>query len=73
MTVLCVSAAVRDLSPLQRVIINGDSKALMDLVRRGSSSLTDKNDEGWIALHEAAYYGQLQCVKILIRGKSCSR
>ncbi|XP_062270939.1 ankyrin repeat and SOCS box protein 2-like, partial [Scomber scombrus] len=57
----------RVLSPLQSLIMNGDSEALMDLVGRGSSSLTDQNDEGWIALHEAAYYGQLQCVQILIR------
>ncbi|XP_071323712.1 ankyrin repeat and SOCS box protein 2-like isoform X2 [Trachinotus anak] len=57
----------RELSPLQALIINGDAEALMNLVRRRSSSLTDPDDEGWIALHEAAFYGQLQCVRILIR------
>ncbi|XP_071759047.2 ankyrin repeat and SOCS box protein 2-like [Centroberyx gerrardi] len=39
----------------------------MDVVRRKCSSLTDPSDEGWISLHEAAYYGQLQCLRILIR------
>ncbi|KAM9339302.1 uncharacterized protein asb2a.1 [Symphorus nematophorus] len=55
-----------EFSPLESLIMRGDSEALMDLVKRRSSSLTESNDEGWIALHEAAYYGQLQCVSILI-------
>ncbi|KAL7388113.1 hypothetical protein ABVT39_007366 [Epinephelus coioides] len=55
-----------EFSPLQSLIINGDVEALKDLVRRGSSCLTEPNDDGWIALHEAAYYGQLQCVIILV-------
>ncbi|XP_044024706.1 ankyrin repeat and SOCS box protein 2-like [Siniperca chuatsi] len=57
----------REFSPLQSLIINGDAEGLMDLVRRRSSSLMEQNGEGWIALHEAAYYGQLKCVSILIR------
>ncbi|XP_045916223.1 ankyrin repeat and SOCS box protein 2-like [Micropterus dolomieu] len=61
------SAPKREFSPLQSLIINGDAEALMNLVRRRSGSLMEPNDEGWIALHEAAYYGQLQCVSILIR------
>ncbi|XP_054871849.1 ankyrin repeat and SOCS box protein 2-like [Amphiprion ocellaris] len=59
----------REWSPIQTVIINGDAEALMDLVRRKSSSLTEPSDEGWIALHEAAYYGQLQCLRILVRAQ----
>uniref|UniRef100_A0A667XGK0 Ankyrin repeat and SOCS box containing 2a, tandem duplicate 2 n=1 Tax=Myripristis murdjan TaxID=586833 RepID=A0A667XGK0_9TELE len=46
-----------------------DAEALMQLVRKRSSSLTEPSDEGWIALHEAAYYGQLQCLRILIRAQ----
>ncbi|XP_042245811.1 ankyrin repeat and SOCS box protein 2-like isoform X2 [Thunnus maccoyii] len=57
----------REFSPLQSVIMNGDVEALLDLVRQKSSSLMEPNNEGWIALHEAAYYGQLPCVRILIR------
>ncbi|KAI3364702.1 hypothetical protein L3Q82_011488 [Scortum barcoo] len=56
----------RELSPLQSLIRKGDAERLMELVRQRSSSVTEPNDEGWIALHEAAYYGQLQCVSILI-------
>ncbi|KAF3703295.1 Ankyrin repeat and SOCS box protein 2 [Channa argus] len=56
----------RELSLLQSVIVSGNAEALMDLVRQSSSSLTEPHDDGWIALHEAAFYGQLQCVKILI-------
>ncbi|XP_026164005.1 ankyrin repeat and SOCS box protein 2-like [Mastacembelus armatus] len=57
----------REISPLQTLILNGDAEALMDLVRQRSSSLVESNNEGWIALHEAAYHGQLQCVRILVR------
>ncbi|XP_023251091.1 ankyrin repeat and SOCS box protein 2-like isoform X3 [Seriola lalandi dorsalis] len=57
----------REVSPLQALIMNGDAEALMDLVRCRSSSLTDPDDEGWMALHEAAFYGQIQCVRILVR------
>lgn len=51
------------------MIMNGDSEALLELVERGSGSETEPSDEGWIALHEAAYYGQLECVTILIGGE----
>lgn len=49
--------------------MNGDTEALKELIRQKSTILIEPNKEGWIALHEAAYYGQLQCVKILIRGQ----
>ncbi|XP_042359924.1 LOW QUALITY PROTEIN: ankyrin repeat and SOCS box protein 2-like [Plectropomus leopardus] len=57
----------REFSPLQTLIMNGDVEALEDLVGRRCGSLTEPNDEGWIALHEAAYYGQLQCIMVLLR------
>uniref|UniRef100_A0A3Q3KJM7 Ankyrin repeat and SOCS box containing 2a, tandem duplicate 2 n=1 Tax=Mastacembelus armatus TaxID=205130 RepID=A0A3Q3KJM7_9TELE len=63
----CFSSQLREISPLQTLILNGDAEALMDLVRQRSSSLVESNNEGWIALHEAAYHGQLQCVRILVR------
>ncbi|XP_032364558.1 ankyrin repeat and SOCS box protein 2 [Etheostoma spectabile] len=33
----------------------------------GVQQSPEPNDEGWIALHEAAYYGQLHCLAILIK------
>lgn len=60
---------LREVSPLQSIIMNGDAEALMELVQRRLSSLMEPNDKGWIALHEAAYYGQLQCIRILVRGQ----
>ncbi|KAM9354093.1 ankyrin repeat and SOCS box protein 2-like isoform 1-T2 [Pholidichthys leucotaenia] len=57
----------RECSPIETIIVNGDAEALMDLVQRRSSSLKEPNDEGWIALHEAAFYGQVQCLRILVR------
>ncbi|KAM6915493.1 ankyrin repeat and SOCS box protein 2-like [Xenentodon cancila] len=57
----------REFSPLQTIIMNGDAEALLELVQRKSSCLTEPNHEGWIAVHEASHYGQLQCVRILIR------
>ncbi|KAM8831705.1 ankyrin repeat and SOCS box protein 2-like isoform 2-T4 [Spinachia spinachia] len=55
------------LSPLQSLIINGDADALMALVRQSFGGLIEPDDEGWIVLHEAAFYGQLQCLAILIK------
>ncbi|XP_075968282.1 ankyrin repeat and SOCS box protein 2-like [Anarhichas minor] len=60
-------APKRQLSHLQSLIMNGDAEALMALVGQKSSSLMAPDNDGWIALHEAAFYGQLQCVAILIR------
>ncbi|XP_014871565.1 ankyrin repeat and SOCS box protein 2-like isoform X1 [Poecilia latipinna] len=62
----------RESSPLLKVIMDGDTEALMDLVRQRPSSLTEPCDQGWVALHEAAFYGQLQCVRILLRADPSS-
>ncbi|XP_027896742.1 ankyrin repeat and SOCS box protein 2-like isoform X2 [Xiphophorus couchianus] len=62
----------RESSPLLKVIMDGDAEALMDLVRQRPASLTEPCDQGWVALHEAAFYGQLQCVRILLRADPSS-
>ncbi|XP_017159151.1 peroxidase-like protein 2, partial [Poecilia reticulata] len=59
----------RESSPLLKAIMDGDAEALMDLVRQRPGSLTEPCDQDWVALHEAAYYGQLQCIRILLRGQ----
>ncbi|XP_061563477.1 ankyrin repeat and SOCS box protein 2-like [Cololabis saira] len=57
----------REFSPLQTFIMNGDTEALMELVQQKPWCLTEPNPEGWVAIHEAVFYGQLECVRILIR------
>lgn len=49
--------------------MKGDTDALLDLVRRRSSSVLEPNDEGWVALHEAAHYGHLPSISILLNGE----
>lgn len=60
----------RDARPLVNVIKNGDLKALKEIVKRNPMSLLIPNEKGWISLHEAAYYGQKECLKIILRGES---
>ncbi|CAJ1077854.1 ankyrin repeat and SOCS box protein 2-like [Xyrichtys novacula] len=56
----------RKLSPVESLIVNGDTDSLKNLVRQESSILMEPDDGGWVALHEAAYYGHLPSVRILI-------
>ena len=51
------------------VIENGDLKALKEMVKCNPKSLFVPNEDGWISLHEAAYYGQEECLKIILRGE----
>uniref|UniRef100_A0A2K5RKP3 Ankyrin repeat and SOCS box protein 2 n=1 Tax=Cebus imitator TaxID=2715852 RepID=A0A2K5RKP3_CEBIM len=39
-------------------------KALKTMIKEGKN-LAEPNKEGWLPLHEAAYYGQLGCLKVL--------
>uniref|UniRef100_A0A8C8M7Z8 SOCS box domain-containing protein n=1 Tax=Oncorhynchus tshawytscha TaxID=74940 RepID=A0A8C8M7Z8_ONCTS len=56
-----------DARPLVNVIKNGDLKALKEIVKCNPMSLLVPNEGGWISLHEAAYYGQIECLKIILR------
>ncbi|XP_021467880.2 ankyrin repeat and SOCS box protein 2 isoform X2 [Oncorhynchus mykiss] len=56
-----------DVRPLVPVIENGDLKALKEMVKCNPKSLFVPNEDGWISLHEAAYYGQEECLKIILR------
>ncbi|KAM9420936.1 ankyrin repeat and SOCS box protein 2-like [Salvelinus alpinus] len=56
-----------DVRPLVPVIENGDLKALKEIVKCNPKSLFVPNEDGWISLHEAAYYGQEECLKIILR------
>uniref|UniRef100_A0A2I3MFY9 Ankyrin repeat and SOCS box protein 2 n=1 Tax=Papio anubis TaxID=9555 RepID=A0A2I3MFY9_PAPAN len=56
--------------PLIKAIKNGDEEALKTMIKEGKN-LAEPNKEGWLPLHEAAYYGQLGCLKVLQR--ACER
>ncbi|XP_042296384.1 ankyrin repeat and SOCS box protein 2 isoform X2 [Sceloporus undulatus] len=54
----------RVLDPLVTAIQKGDEKALDDMIKSGRN-LAQPNKDGWLPLHEAAYYGQEGCLKFL--------
>ncbi|XP_072842707.1 ankyrin repeat and SOCS box protein 2 [Pogona vitticeps] len=54
--------AVED--PLISAIRKGDEKALHNMMQSGKN-LAQPNKDGWLPLHEAAYYGQEGCLKLL--------
>ncbi|CDQ67033.1 unnamed protein product [Oncorhynchus mykiss] len=63
----CLLMRLIDVRPLVPVIENGDLKALKEMVKCNPKSLFVPNEDGWISLHEAAYYGQEECLKIILR------
>lgn len=59
----------RETDPLVNAIWKGDVGTVRLMVKKSECNLLTANRFGWIPLHEAAYYGQDQCIKILLRGK----
>lgn len=59
----------RELEPIVKAILDGDVGTVRLLVKQPSCNLLTANKDGWIPLHEAAYCGQDQCIKILLRGR----
>ena len=55
---------------MQSMIRGGDEEALLAFVKENPGSSTVTNNEGWTSLHEAAYFGQLGCLKILIESET---
>ncbi|KAM4690876.1 ankyrin repeat and SOCS box protein 2 [Rhinophrynus dorsalis] len=53
-------------NPVELAIMNRNEEALNEMVKAGRK-LCDPNKEGWLPLHEAAYYGSLGCMKILLK------
>lgn len=55
-----------------KAIKEDDEEALTAMIKAGKN-LSEPNKEGWLPLHEAAYYGQLNCLKALHRGEVAGR
>lgn len=58
----------RDVGPVVHAISRGDVDAVIDLTTSAPHSLLKENKEGWIPLHYAAYCGQNECLKVLLKG-----
>ncbi|XP_016384858.1 ankyrin repeat and SOCS box protein 2-like isoform X1 [Sinocyclocheilus rhinocerous] len=58
-----------ELEPIVKAISEGDVGSVRLLVKQPGCSLLKPNKDGWIPLHEAAYYGQDQCIKIILRAQ----
>uniref|UniRef100_A0ABK0LPG4 Ankyrin repeat and SOCS box-containing 2 n=1 Tax=Rattus norvegicus TaxID=10116 RepID=A0ABK0LPG4_RAT len=54
------------MDPVLKAIKEGDEEALKAMIQDGKN-LAEPNKEGWLPLHEAAYYGKLGCLKVLQR------
>lgn len=54
-----------------KAIKEDDEEAVKAMIKAGRN-LAEPNKEGWLPLHEAAYYGQLSCLKALHRGEAAA-
>ncbi|XP_072558750.1 ankyrin repeat and SOCS box protein 2-like isoform X1 [Paramormyrops kingsleyae] len=54
-------------NPVIRAISADDVKTVKEMAKSDLESLTQPNKDGWLALHEAAYYGSLDCLAVLLR------
>lgn len=59
------------MDPVLKAIKEGDEEALKAMIKEGKN-LAEPNKEGWLPLHEAAYYSQLSCLKALQQGEGGS-
>uniref|UniRef100_K7FP98 Ankyrin repeat and SOCS box containing 2 n=1 Tax=Pelodiscus sinensis TaxID=13735 RepID=K7FP98_PELSI len=55
-----------ELDPVVAAIKEGNESALLNMMKSGKN-LSKPNKDGWLPLHEAAYYGQEGCLKMLQR------
>lgn len=59
------------MDPVLKAIKEDDEEAVKAMIKSGRN-LAEPNKEGWLPLHEAAYYGQLSCLKALQRGEAAA-
>ncbi|XP_034050722.1 ankyrin repeat and SOCS box protein 2-like isoform X2 [Thalassophryne amazonica] len=57
----------RDVDPVVFAISRGDLEAVINLTASAPHSLQKENKDGWIPLHHAAFCGQTECVKALLK------
>ncbi|XP_019374175.1 PREDICTED: ankyrin repeat and SOCS box protein 2 [Gavialis gangeticus] len=50
--------------PVAVAIKDGDENAVLNMMKSGKN-LSEPNKDGWLPLHEAAYYGEVGCLKLL--------
>ncbi|XP_018085940.2 ankyrin repeat and SOCS box protein 2 isoform X2 [Xenopus laevis] len=56
----------REENIVEEAIMKGDVDSLNEIMKSGKK-LCEPNKDGWLPLHEAAYYGSLGCVKLLLK------
>ncbi|XP_055741266.1 ankyrin repeat and SOCS box protein 2-like [Salvelinus fontinalis] len=49
-----------------QAILNGDVTTVQAMAKNNANNILWPDKYGWIPLHEAAYYGQDQCVRVLL-------
>ncbi|XP_049917800.1 ankyrin repeat and SOCS box protein 2-like [Epinephelus moara] len=62
-----VTSEPEDVEPVVFAIRRGDVEAVNDAATSAPLSLLKENKDGWIPLHDAAFCGQTECLKILLR------
>lgn len=60
----------RDDDPLVCAIRQGDLKAFNDAATSAAHCLLRENKDGWMPLHDAAFCGQRECLKTILKGRT---
>lgn len=58
----------RDDDPLVFAIRRGDLSAFNDVATSAAHRLLKENKDGWMPLHDAAFCGQTECLKTILKG-----
>ncbi len=59
----------REEEPLFKAIHDGDASRVKTLVMRPGTNLMLPSKPGWLAIHQAAWYGQDACLRVLLSGR----
>ncbi|XP_077124415.1 ankyrin repeat and SOCS box protein 2 isoform X2 [Ranitomeya variabilis] len=61
-----LSTKPEERDPIEEMIKSGDEGALNNLIKSGKR-LCEASKDGWLPMHEAAFYGSLPCLKLLLK------